>query len=259
MIHGSTTYDFDIQNATTRGRYQGVSNHNKINNTSQDFYWNFLDDTDGENDVTRKLSVTFADGTHTDATTLIFNGSPMGVMSGGEITISSGLTITTAAGFGYCEEPLDTGVYKRIDWNNSNITLTANTNNYIYIDYSGTLSASSTAPSSLENIILGRVVTNSTGVEFIDQTPYDGAHMSNKLSKFNRDALGPVFAQGSTVSENVTPFKLDVTAGSYFFSENNFQPSGTSSINLNQYYTSGSGWNRSTSSIGLLKKLSFQS
>jgi hypothetical protein len=249
MIHDITTYDFDIQNTSTRGRYQGVSNHQKINNVSENFYWNFLDDEDGENDVTRKLSVTFADGTHTDATTLIFKGSPMGSMQGGTITLSSGLTITTAAGFGYLQDTLDSEVYKRIDWNNTNITLTANTNNYIYLNDAGVLSAAGSAPDSTTNIILGRVVTNNTGVEFIDQTLYDGEHMSNKLSKFNRDALGPVFAEGSIVTEDVVPFKLDVTQGNYYFSENNFLPAGTSSINLNQYYISSSAWARFTSSI----------
>ena len=249
MIHNSLVSDFDIAKVGTQGRFQGISDHTKINNVSEDFYWNFLDDSDGENDVTRKLSVTFADGTHTDATTLIFKGSPMGVMQGGEITISGSLTINTAAGFGYLENSINPDVYQRIDWVNSTLALSPNTENYIYLDENESLLASSTSPNSTQNIILGRVVTNATGIEFIDQSPYDAAHTSNKLSKFNRDALGPVFAQGSTVTENVTPFKLDVTAGSYFFSENNFQPSGTSSINLNRYYSSGSGWNVSTSSI----------
>jgi hypothetical protein len=73
--------------------------------------------------------------------------------------------------------------------------------------------------------------------------------MSNKISQFNREALGPVFAEGSIVTEDIVPFQLDVTQGSYYFSENNFLPSGTSSINLNRYYISGSDWNISTSSI----------
>jgi hypothetical protein len=249
MIHDSTTFDFDIQNATTRGRYQGVSDHTKINNNSQDFYWNFLDDTDGENDVTRKLSVTFADGTHTDATTLIFKGSPMGVMQGGTITTGSGFNITAASGFGYLQDTIDTDVYKRLDWVDGNLTLTANSNNYIYITDAGTLTAGGTIPDNETNIILGRVVTNNTTVEFIDQTLYNGEHMANKLSTFNRKALGPVFAVGSTVTENVTPFRLNVTAGTYFFSENEFTPSGTSSINLTQYYPSASAWARYTSSI----------
>jgi hypothetical protein len=246
VFRDNTTYDFYIQNAATNGRFQGSGDNSKISNASTNFYWSFMDITDGEFDITEKLSVTFSDGTHTDATTLIFNGSPMGVMSGGQITLSSGLTITTAAGYGYCEDPLDTGIYKRIDWANSNITLTANSNNYIYINYNGVLSASGTAPSSLTNIILGRVVTNNTTVQFIDQTPYDSAHMANKISKFNRDALGPVYAEGSTVTENVTPFRIDVTAGSYFFSENNFTPSGGTAITLGQYYPSASTWNTSS-------------
>jgi hypothetical protein len=249
MIHDSATYDFDVQNANTRGRYQGVSDHTKINNTSQDFYWNFLDDTDGENDVTRKLSVTFADGTHTDATTLIFKGSPMGVMQGGTITTGSGFNITAASGFGYLQDSTTPDIFKRLDWVDGTLTLTANSNNYIYITDTGTLTAAGTIPNNETNIILGRVVTNNTTVEFIDQTLYNGEHMSNKLSTFNREALGPVFAVGSTVTEDVTPFKLDVTSGTYFFSENKFTPAGTSSINLTQYYPSASAWARYTSSV----------
>lgn len=249
MIHGSSTYDIENLNTTTRGRFQGVSNHTLINNVSQDLYWNFLDDEDGENDVTRKLSVTFADGTHTDATTLIFKGSSMGVLEGGTITTSSGFTVTTAAGYGYLHDPVDTTVFKRFDWVDSNITLTANSTNYLFINSSGVLSAASSTPNFAQNIILGRVVTNNTGVEFIEQSSWNAEHTANRLSKFTRQALGPVYADGSIVSENAVPFKLNVTAGNYYFAENNFLPSGTSSINLTQYYPSASTWARYTSSV----------
>ena len=249
MIHDSITSDFFIEKTGTIGRFQGISDHTKINNVSEEFYWNFLDDTVGDNDVTRKLSVTFADGTRTDATTLIFKGSPMGVMSGGNIAISSSLTVTVGTGFGYLEDSIIPDVYKRIDWNDTDIVLAADTNNYLYFNDNGILSASGTSPNNQQNIILGRVVTNGTTVQFIDQSPYDGAHMSNKISQFNREALGPVFAEGSIVTEDITPFVLDVTQGNYYFSENNFLPTGTSSINLNQYYLSGSEWGIFTSSI----------
>ncbi len=89
MIHDSVNYDFEILHPSASCRFQGTADHSKISNVSQNFFWTFLDETDGELDITRKLSVTFADGTHTDASTLIFEGSPMGVMSGGNITISS--------------------------------------------------------------------------------------------------------------------------------------------------------------------------
>jgi len=248
VFRDNITYDFYIQNSSTNGRFQGSGDHTKISNVSNDFYWSFMDITDGEYDITRKLSVTFDDGTHTDATTLIFNGSPMGVMSGGDITIVSGLTISTSAGFGYCKKALATDVYQRVDWVDSQITLPANSENYIYINAGG-LTSALTKPSNVENIIIGRVVTNATGIEFIDPTQYVASHMPNLLSDFNREALGSVYESGSIVTENATPFKLNVTAGSYYFSENHFTPSGTSSINLNQYYRSGSAWSRTTSSI----------
>jgi hypothetical protein len=173
----------------------------------------------------------------------------MGVLSGGEITISGSLTITTAAGYGYLHDPINMEVFKRFDWFDTNLTLSPNTNNYIYINSNGVLTSAGTTPNFAQNIILGRVVTNDTGVEFIDQSPWNAEHTANRLSKFNREALGPVFAEGSIVTENVTPFKLNVTQGNYYFSENNFLPAGTSSINFTQYYPSASAWARYTSSI----------
>ena len=253
MIHDCVNYDFNILHPNASCRFQGTADHGKINNASSNFFWTFLDENDGELDITRNLAVTFADGTHTDASTLIFECSPMGVMQGGTITISGSLTITTAAGYGYLNNT-GTNVYQRIDWNNSNLTLSPNTDNYIYLDETATLSAATTQPSSINNIILGRVVTNNTGVELVDNSPYFASHMSNALSKFNRNALGPVFADGCIVSEDVTPLKLDVSAGLYYFGENEYDPTGGSAITYTQYYQSGSGafgWNKSSTSTVL--------
>jgi hypothetical protein len=76
--------------------------------------------------------------------------------------------------------------------------------------------------------------------------------MSNALSKFNRNALGPVFADGCIVSEDVTPFKLDISAGLYYFGENEYDPTGGSAITFTRYYQSGSGafdWNLSSTDV----------
>jgi hypothetical protein len=243
MIHNSITSDFLIEQPTTRGRFQGISDHTKINNASPDFYWNFLDDTDGENDVTRKLSVTFEDGTHTDATTLIFNGSAMGVLNRGEISVVTGLTASVSGGFGYVKVP-STEIYKRLDWPDTQIILPSSSNNYLYFDDNQVLLYGGTSPDYLNNIILGRVVTNQTDIAFIDQSPYLAAHTANLLSTFNRQALGPVYAEGSIVTVNTAvSYSLDTTAGNYFYSENQFMPTGGTGITFTRYYVSGSGFN----------------
>lgn len=236
--------DISIENVNTTGTFQGIASHIKTTTASENVYWLFLDPDDGELDITRKGSVTFSDGTHTDFTTLLFESGTMGLLQGGEITSVSGLTINTAEGYGYLESPTTPGIVKRIDWNDSQITLPSGSTRYIFINENGILSATGGVPDSENNIQLGRVVTNSNTIEFIEISPVFADHTSNKLSKFNRGALGSIYATGSIVTENLlTPFEVDVTNGKYFFSEVEFNPTGGNGIQFIQYYKSGlSSW-----------------
>jgi hypothetical protein len=236
-------WDLYVERVGTFGTFGGSSSHEKIFTNSTDVYWSFLDIDDGELDITRKASVTFEDGTHTDFTTLIFEGSTMGLMDGGEITTVSGFTISTAAGFGYLAKTLTPNVISRIDWVNSQITLGANENKYIYINENAILSDSGTRPDSVFNIVLGRVVTNSTTVSFIDLSPAHSDHTSNRFGNLFRNALGPIYSTGSIVTENVTPFTLDVTTGEYYYSSSMYMPTGGTAISFTQYYRDGvGGW-----------------
>ena len=242
-VVNSIIYDISVEHPSTFGTFNGSASHVKINSLSNDVYWSFLDIDDGEFDITRKISVTFQDGTHTDASTLIFEGSTMGLIEGGVITHISGLTFQVSSGFGYLEKTIGNGIHMRIDWDDTEITLSADTENYLYFNENYILSTSSNAPDNTTNIILGRVVTDSTELRFIDVTPYNARHTSNLLSTFNRNALGPIYSNGSFVTENVTPYVLDVSSGDYYFSENNFLPSGGEGIKFTEYYRDGgTGW-----------------
>jgi len=234
------TNDISVENIDTVGNFQGIASHTKVTTASENTYWLFLDPDDGELDITRKGSVTFSDGTHTDFTTLLFESGTMGLLMGGEITSVSGLTINTTEGYGYLESPTTSGIIKRIDWNDTQITLPSGSTRYIFINENGILSATGGVPDSENNIQLGRVVTNSTGIEFIELSPVLADHTVNKLSKFNRGALGSIYSTGSIVTENtLTPFEIDVSNGKYFFSEVEFNPTGGTSVQFVQYYKSG--------------------
>jgi hypothetical protein len=90
---------------------------------------------------------------------------------------------------------------------------------------------------------LGRVVTDSSTVRFIDSSPYIASHTSNLFSDFNRSALGPIYSTGSIVTENVTPYHLNISSGDYYYSENNFKPSGGTDVSFVQYYRDNlTGW-----------------
>ena len=129
--------------------------------------------------------------------TLIFEGSTMGLMSGGTINLYSGLTVNVTSGFGYLDKTGVDEIYRKIVWGDTQITLSSNTENYIYFNDNSILLASSTLPDYTNNIVLGRVVTNLSTVSFIDLSPYNASHTPNLLSDFNRNALGPVYASVS--------------------------------------------------------------
>ena len=237
----SGEWDLYIERIGTFGTFGGSSNHQKVYSVSEDIYWAFLDINDGEFDITRKASVTFTDGSHTDFTTLIFEGSSMGLMSGGSLTIVSGFTVQVDGGFGYLEKSDNTGIVRRIDWLTSQITLSADTNDYIFINENSNIGASGARPNSFYNIILGRIVTDATGINFIDLTPFQADHTSNRFGNLFRSALGPIYANGSIVTEGTTPFTLDVTEGEYYFSTNEILPSGGTGVTFTQYYRNGTG------------------
>jgi hypothetical protein len=245
-IVDSIHYDLLVDHPGTQGTLQGSLSHQKIFNVSENVFWSFLDHTNGELEITRKLSVTFKDGTHTDLSTLLFEGNTMGVLNGGVITIVSGLTISISEGFGYLESILDNSIIKRYDWLDTPHTLLPNQNQYIYINNNGILSNSGTRPNSIYNIILGRVVTNSTDIIMIDASSLNASHTSNLYGNLFRNALGPIFNTGSIVTENVTPYHLDVTGGDYYYSTNEFQPSGGTDLIFTMYYRDGvTGWTTS--------------
>jgi hypothetical protein len=245
-IVDSIHYDLLVDHPGTQGTIQGSLSHQKIFNVSEDVYWAFLDHTDGELDITRKLSVTFKDGTHTDLSTLLFETGTMGVLEGGIITIVSGTTISISEGYGYVESIINNGIIKRFDWNDTLKVLPQNSNQYLFINNNGILSNSGLRPNSVYTIVLGRVVTNSTGIVLIDASPLNANHTSNEYSSIFRNAIGPIYSKGSIVTENLTPYNLDVTGGDYFYSTNEFFPDGGNGITFTMYYRDGgTGWSTS--------------
>lgn len=257
VTYTDNIWDINVEQVSATGIFNGISSHVKITTVSENVFWNFLDADDGELDITRKASVTFTDGSHTDFTTLVFEGGPMGLISGGQITVISAFTINTASGFGYLEKSDNIGIVRRIDWTNSTLTLSANTNEYVYINENSILTSSGTRPSSVYNIILGRVVTNGSGVEFIDLSPVNAEHMANRYGNLLRNAIGPIYSTGSIVTENVTPFHLDVTQGEYYYASNEFMPSGGTDITFTQYYRNGTGATWITSATTVVNNTQF--
>jgi len=225
-IISSTTWDLLIEHPTALGTFSGSASHEKTSNASSNFAWAFLDSVDSQFEITGKLALTYPTGEHSDISSLLLEGGTMGVMEGGALTAGTGFIVNIAAGYGYYEPALNVDIVLRKDWNATSITLSANQDRYIYFDSTGTLASGGSQPDSVLNIILGRVVTNATGIELIDETPLHAEHTSNRYGKLFREAMGPIYASGSIVTENSTPFHLDIIGGRYYYASDEFNPVG---------------------------------
>lgn len=178
----------------------------------------------------------------------LLEGTPgMGIIFGGFLEDNGGFEVGVGSGFGYlASNDYPDHQVKRIDWNDTSITLAANQDVYIYYNSSGILTSSASIGNTDDIILIGRVVTNSSGIELIDQSPMLARNAINQLNRALRDGFGTVYESGSIVTENSTPFKIDVSGGRYFYSFNRFSPIGGMAIDFMQYYRDGvGGYNRS--------------
>jgi hypothetical protein len=171
----------------------------------------------------------------------------VGWINGGTVTNAGGLSVTVTAGDGFIISSVDSQIYE-IPWNGTGITLVDGTSNYIYIVpvFSSTgaygVLTSSTAQPVLDQVVyLGRAFANSGSIEYITSSIINMNQHGDLVESFERNALGPIYVIGSTVTEDVTPFSLDVTSGQYYYGTVLYSPSGASPITMNIRYRNGSG------------------
>ncbi len=241
VSRNNTTYDIQIEHPNATGSIEGVFDADKIITDSPSFLLLVQDTSSGSLTVTKSLKILFDNGTITDVSTLIIEGDTMGVEKGGQLSDGGGFTVSITDGYGYFEQFPDNDVIQRVDWINASIVLSASVDRFIYFNNNAVLTSDSSEPDTRYNILLGRVVTNATGIEYIDDSSSDAEHTVNLISNSLKNAIGPVFADGGIVSENNTPFSLDVSTAVYYFGENVFRPSGGTGITFTSIYGQGSG------------------
>jgi len=250
----NTNQQIVIENVDTLGTLSGSFDNSLIQVATTNCSIVTQDTQTGDFTVTGGLNIRYSPNVVTDVSTLIAQSSTMGVIVGGYITdntLGTGLTLSISEGFGYYHINslgLDPGILHRLDWDDTDIAIAQNSTLYVYFDNNGNLTTDPTIPITSENILLGRVRTNDTHFEFIERTPLFSEHWANKATNLFRKGIGPVYSNGSIVSENTTyTHHLDVTPGVYYYGANEFQPVGGYDIYFDSYYPDGlGGWNIAT-------------
>lgn len=170
---------------------------------------------------------------------LIKDTSTLGKISGGELSEGSGaFGIDVAAGEGFINDGSD--VLREVTWAATTLNVPANTTVFITVNSAGVIQQESSVSSLTQRIVLGRVRSNATETEFIENSDVSALHHSNRLEDYLRSTVGPIYDVGSVVTESGTR-NLDVTAGVYFFGTHKYQPAGGAAIPWNAYYRDGVG------------------
>lgn len=169
-------------------------------------------------------------------------GSTLGIIYGGNLTIGAGLTVNVASGTGYLmvgSEPNDD--LKYIEWNaQASPSLQPNQDNFIYIDQTGTVQASLSLPDITQNIFIGKARTTSTGILYIQNIGITASHTATKVDNTLINALGVIYTSGSLVSKNNNT-QLNISSGTYYLGAQKFNPTGGNTINWHAFYRNGSG------------------
>ncbi len=235
--------DIEIANPNCFGIVNGYFNTSKFINVSDNLAVNYTDGINKNFNVLGDLRLGRTSNTLVDVTCLnLIQG--MGLVTGGEISIQSGLTISVNSGFGYVLiSDYPNKEIRKIFFNPSNLLLANNSELYIYVNNNGVLSSTTTKPNIKNVVYLGTVITKDNSIIAIDQTPMVINHLTNELSLWVKEVFGFQYISGSIVTENAIPFHLDITNGVYRLAENKISTVGGANKSFDIFYRNGSTYN----------------
>lgn len=240
----SVTWDIRIENSDTTGFFIGAADNEKVSiEPTAEFRLNFTDPING-GDIGQIVVGQIRQADRYDRlaniTKLLREGTTVGVIEGGVITINSGFDIDVSAGNGFLLDQTDVFI-KEVSWNADTLTIPADSVRYIYVDTNGVVQQAASPQSLIFTMPIGRVTTDASGIRTIEDIDMDMVHLGNKVEQFLRN-LGPVFKQGGTTSESGTR-ELNVTAGIYNYGISEINLAGGSPISWTVLYRDGiGGW-----------------
>ena len=244
----ANTMDLVIDHPDADGTFTGSANHTKISINPSSTFSVVIACNKMPSDSTG--SVTVGDILQGDRFDRVANlslvarkATTLGLIEDVEtpfVVFNTGLNVEVISGQGFVNEPTELYLLQ-VEWENTILAIPANSTKYIYVDHEGNV-LSSDAPTDPETtILLGRVNSSASSIRFIENSDLPMNHYGNKTENFLRVVLGPTFVSGCIVSESVTPLKLDVTPGSYYFGVTEFFASGGNEITWETFYRDGLG------------------
>lgn len=165
--------------------------------------------------------------------------SPTGSVSGGEVTRATGLNVDVASGSGFVND--DTDVF-RVTWSAvTNLALTANDTNFIFVDKNGVVQASVSPPALGDSIILGDAITNATTVLMLANHRVVLKERPAAAHDYIRDVVGNIVVSGVITAKDAIALRLEVASGMFFIRDFGVTVPATDPITFTYWFRDGSG------------------
>ena len=142
-----------------------------------------------------------------------------GLVSGGSISVHAGnQTVDVSSGVGYVNDHTGVaGSYKKITFGPfTNQSPAGNGDNFVQINADGTLHISSTRQDLASHVYVGHFFVQTPYVLSVFNVPEWTGHFQGRINDFMTHAMHAVVSDGLTVSEQATPLKLTIAAGTYY-------------------------------------------
>lgn len=172
---------------------------------------------------------------------VVRNTASFGVICGGNILPSTGLTATIEEGEGYLLTSDE--YFKHVSWPETTITVPANSKRWVLVKEDGSIELRDSDGDSIYTITLGYVYSTDSAIHYVDNASSSAVHPTNALTEFNRRGLGVVYSTGSIVTESGNR-GLNVSPGVRFFGNKEFISAGDPSTVFEEHYRKSDGtWN----------------
>jgi len=237
-FHDNTTWDLFSEHIGNEGLLSGQARKDYVNAMASPAFVSAFSDPETNAFIqTGTFWMGATQANLTDVTDLIIDTPPVGLITGGALSLVSGLTANVSAGHGYLRKD---GYMTRVQWPSTNITLPAGTLPYIYVDNNSAIQYSLSMPATTTTVLLGRAGTNATNIYTLGSLSTNITNYGNSVETWLRATVGPVFVSGSIVTENsTTPRAINVSAGNWYYGTQHRLPSAKTAPSITDTYKSG--------------------